>query len=275
MNNYQIPGKSGLPITFSIDYPTVGDNFPLIIFLHGFKGFKDWGHWPLMAKKLADKGFAVLRMNFSHNGTTPDNPLDFADLNAFGNNTFSKEIQDVQDVMNWIFSTESIYSKCNVEDINLLAHSRGGAVAVITAHEDNRVNRLITLSGVGTLVRYSDEELAHWKKEGVVYMMNGRTHQNMPLYYGLAEDYYQNEARFNIMEIIANVFQPYLVLHAAEDETVPLHEGKKLADAGPSTTLKVIPGANHSFGGGHPFLSKELPKDSLIAVDLIADFLSN
>ena len=30
---------------------------PLVIFVHGYKGYKDWGAWNLMAEKFAKNGF--------------------------------------------------------------------------------------------------------------------------------------------------------------------------------------------------------------------------
>lgn len=274
MNTYVIQGNSGLPISFDIDFPSQ-EKAPIILFLHGFKGFKDWGAWPLLAKDLAQKGYAVIRMNFSHNGTTPDKPIDFVDLEAFGNNTFSKETQDVQDVLDWLFAEKDLYSNLDLNQLNILAHSRGGAIAMITAVEDPRVKKIATLSGVGNLARYSDAELAYWKKEGVVYMMNGRTNQNMPLYYSLAEDYLENIGRFNLDEVILKIENPYLVIHAEEDETVSISEGEILAELGKNAKLEVIKGANHSFGGMHPYTDKSLPTDTQLAVDLVAEFFKN
>ena len=43
MSKFVIPGTSDKPILFDIQYPESQDKSPLIIFLHGFKGFKDWG----------------------------------------------------------------------------------------------------------------------------------------------------------------------------------------------------------------------------------------
>ena len=271
MNTYVIQGKSGLPVSFDIDFPNQ-DKAPVILFLHGFKGFKDWGAWPLLAKYLASKGFGVIRMNFSHNGTNPENPVDFVDLEAFGNNTFTNETQDVQDILNWLENKTELHTKLDLNQINVLGHSRGGAIAIITAIEDDRIKKIATLSGVGKLDRYTEQELAHWKKEGVVYMLNGRTNQNMPLYYSLAEDYLKNESRFNLDLIMEKLGQPYLVIHAEEDETVHLSEGEKLAKLGKNATLKVIKGANHSFGGGHPYLADKLPEDTLKAGNLTAEF---
>jgi pimeloyl-ACP methyl ester carboxylesterase len=273
MNSYEIKGSSGLPLTFDIDFPDVNEPAPLIVFLHGFKGFKDWGQWPMMAKDLSRRGFAVLRLNFSHNGTTPSQPFDFADLEAFGHNTFSKESQDVQNVIDWLFKESSLSNKIDLNQLNIVAHSRGGAIAMITANEDARVKKIVSLSGVGTLQRFSADELEHWKKAGVVYALNGRTNQNMPLYYDLAKDFFANEKRFTITDVVTKIKQPYLIIHAESDETVPMSEAEKLESLGINTTLAIIPNANHSFGGMHPFIEKELPIDTLKAVEEIVRFL--
>lgn len=273
MNNYIIPDHTGLPISIDIDFPENAGKAPVIIFLHGFKGFKDWGQWPLMAKSLARYGYAVVRMNFSHNGTTPKHPYDFADLEAFGRNTFSKELQDVQDVITWLHNTSELNPKIDLDALNIVAHSRGGAIAMITAAEDSRIRKIVTLSGVGTLVRFSEEEQEYWKQNGVIYMLNGRTQQNMPLYYSLAEDYLENQDRFDLHQVVENIEQPFMIIHAEKDETVPLSEGEKLASEGKNTRLEILPEANHSFGGMHPFEGNLLPEDTQKCVDLIRDFL--
>ena len=61
----------------------VSDSNPLIIFCHGYKGFKDWGAWNLMAEAFAKIGFCFIKFNFSHNGGTIEQPIDFPDLEAF------------------------------------------------------------------------------------------------------------------------------------------------------------------------------------------------
>lgn len=72
-----------LPILASVSYKSILNLKPVIIFSHGFKGFKDWGHFPIVAQWFAEKGLAFVRFNFSHNGTTPEQPCDFANLDNF------------------------------------------------------------------------------------------------------------------------------------------------------------------------------------------------
>ena len=55
------------PILADIYYPNIS-NGCLVVFCHGFKGFKDWGAWHLVAEKFAQDGFIFLKFNFSHNG---------------------------------------------------------------------------------------------------------------------------------------------------------------------------------------------------------------
>ncbi len=80
------------PILADIRYISNQDKKPLILFVHGFKGFKDWGIFNMMADEFAKKGFVFMKINLSHNGTTPEQLIDFADLEAFGNNNFTIEL---------------------------------------------------------------------------------------------------------------------------------------------------------------------------------------
>ena len=83
-----------------------------IIFCHGYKGYTDWGCWKLMANFFAENGFCVVKFNFSCNGGTMSKPIDFPDLEAFGSNNYSKEVQDLTDVVNAVeqeFHATSIF----------------------------------------------------------------------------------------------------------------------------------------------------------------------
>ena len=107
--NIVIKSKHKKPILIDVYYNLpdrqAGKNAkskPILIFSHGFKGFKDWGHFNIVARKFAEAGFVFVKFNFSHNGTTPDNPLEFADLEAFGNNNYSKELDDLGSVIDWV-----------------------------------------------------------------------------------------------------------------------------------------------------------------------------
>lgn len=77
----KVNSNEGLPIRYDLYSPISrnGLSFPVIIFLHGFKGFKDWGPFPDVCEELARAGFGVVAMNFSLNGIG-DERTEFTEL---------------------------------------------------------------------------------------------------------------------------------------------------------------------------------------------------
>jgi hypothetical protein len=82
--DFNIPGAKGRGMLADITYDTDNKDVPVVIFAHGFKGFKDWGAHDMIARYFAKNGFRYIKFNFSHNGTTADDPTEFTDLMAFG-----------------------------------------------------------------------------------------------------------------------------------------------------------------------------------------------
>ena len=74
----------------------------IVIFCHGYKGFKDWGAWDLVGEMFSKENFFFLKFNFSHNGGTVDDPIDFPDLDAFAENNYSKELDDLSDLLEFL-----------------------------------------------------------------------------------------------------------------------------------------------------------------------------
>ncbi len=50
--HFVIPGKHQKPIVIDVTYPANKTNMPVILFCHGYKGFKDWGAWNIMAETI-------------------------------------------------------------------------------------------------------------------------------------------------------------------------------------------------------------------------------
>src|SRR3989337_282770 len=106
IKNISIKGSKHKDILLDVFFKSNNIPKPIIIFSHGFKGFKDWGHFNLLAQTFAEQNFVFVKFNFSYNGTTKENPFDFADLEAFGNNNYTIELDDLGKVIDWVLSTE-------------------------------------------------------------------------------------------------------------------------------------------------------------------------
>lgn len=248
------------------------NKLPLIIFAHGYKGYKDWGAWDLMAEKFADAGFFFVKFNFSHNGTTIDQPKDFADLEAFGNNNFSKEMSDYDEVLNQFY----VHPQIDREKIAVIGHSRGGGVTIIKGYEDVRVKILVALAGVSNFkYRFpTQDRFEYWKNSGVMYSENKRTQQQMPHYFQFFEDFEQNEERFNIQYAAQHLEKPFLIVQGTKDEAVKDKEAYLLNDWCKTSELVFVENANHTFGAKEPWTEEQLPVDLEKATLLMIDFFN-
>ncbi|VAV82668.1 Esterase/lipase/thioesterase family protein [hydrothermal vent metagenome] len=275
--NIIIRGEHNKPILVDVFYVADGTPKPVLIFCHGYKGFKDWGAWNIMAETFAESGFCFIKFNFSYNGGTVEQSIDFPDLEAFGNNNYTKELDDLEAVINWVCENSSLKTEANTNNISLLGHSRGGGIVSIKAEEDSRIKNIISLAGVSDYkVRFpSGQLLEQWKEKGVMFVENGRTKQQMPHYFQFFEDFIAHENRLTIQRAVSNLKIPHLIIHGSDDTSVSVEEAKTLHQWNPNSTLKIIEGANHVFGISHPWSKDNLSKELQSAVDVSIAFLKN
>ena len=250
---------------------------PIVVFCHGYKGFKDWGAWNLMGEYLAKAGCCFIKFNFSHNGGTIENPINFPDLEAFGNNNYTKELDDLDAVLDWVTFYFKDNENININDINLIGHSRGGGIAIIKASEDNRITKLITLASVSDLGKRTATtvgNLKEWKESGVKYVVNGRTKQQMPHYYQFYTDFKANEERLNIKSAEENLKISHLIIHGDNDTSISINEAKELHKWNPKSKLEIIEGADHVFNVKHPWSQSKLSNELEKTVKVISTFLN-
>jgi pimeloyl-ACP methyl ester carboxylesterase len=278
LKNHPIPRNHHRPIVTDLFYHKNGVKKPLVIFIHGYKGYKDWGIFGKMNDAFLAEGFSLLKFNFSHNGGTLEQPIDFPDLDAFGKNNYSIELDDLQTVMDWIFKQDEHHSEIDLDNITLIGHSRGGGIATLTAAPDARISKLITWAGVSTLDRtmfQEGEDLKAWKKSGVFYVKNGRTQQQMPHYIQFYEDYIQNKERLNVENAARQISIPHLIIHGDGDTSVPFSHAENLHRWNPQSQLINIKGANHVFGGKQPWEEHTLPVDFEKVLKSTFQFIKN
>jgi len=273
--NNMLQGKHQKPILVDAFYKESKQPKPVVIFCHGYKGFKDWGAWNLMAIAFANAGFFFVKFNFSHNGGTIEQPIDFPDLEAFGNNNYTKELDDLETVIDWVCQNEILQKEVDLKQISLIGHSRAGGIVMIKSEEDARISKVISLAGVCDFGKRTATigELKQWKIDGVKYVLNGRTKQKMPHYYQFFEDFEKNEIRLTIKRAVENLTIPVLIIHGDNDTSVFINEAESLHQWNPNSQLEIIENANHVFNTSHPWTSKNLSDELEKVVEKCNTFL--
>jgi pimeloyl-ACP methyl ester carboxylesterase len=270
--HYTIPGAKGRGMTADITYDTLHPYAPLVIFAHGIRGFKDWGAHNLVARYFAENGFRFLKFNFSHNGTTADNPTEFADLIAFSDNTFTIELEDLKSVIDFACGGSAIP---RVNSVYLIGHSMGGGIGIIKTAEDKRITKLVTMAAISSFHNlWPKQAEQQWRLQGVMYMKNSRTGQNMPYKSSLLKDLDDNVARLDIPLKAAAIKQPWLIIHGDADTSVPLSHAEQLHAAQPGAEFLVIPGADHTFNASQPYELPELPVQLLAFCNAAISFFN-
>ncbi len=241
----------------------------VVVFSHGFKGFKDWGPFNSIAEYFAASGFVFVKFNFSYNGTSIDRPSDFVDLDSFGNNNFCKELDDLGLVIDWVIE------EFNNPEITLFGHSRGGAISILKSAEANCISNVVSWASPSDLIGRLpvNEKQKKWKETNVAYIYNGRTKQNMPLYYQFYKNCLANSERLSISNALRDLRVPHLHIHGDADPTVLVDEAYNIKKCSSGTQLYIIKGANHVFDGCHPYNSLSFPRDLRDAIDTTIAFL--
>ncbi|MBL7765703.1 MAG: alpha/beta fold hydrolase [Chitinophagaceae bacterium] len=279
MYNFLIPGKDDFPINVDL-YPGRQEGpCPVLIYVHGFNGFKDWGNFTLLADAFCRAGYAVIAFNFSHNGTSPDHPDEFVDLHAFGLNNYTTELYDLEQVVKWVKNGDHPYKRLlDVEKMTLLGHSRGGGISIIYASEDPAIKALITWASVSECKtpwsNWPESRIHAWAETGVEYYSNQRTGQSMPLYYQLHQDFTDHADRLNIQRAITSLNIPMLICHGSKDTAVPVSHAGRLQQWQPQAKLWIVE-SDHTFDRKHPGLGSDLPDATKKAVDATLQFLND
>jgi len=257
MNNEIYLGANNRKSLIDISLPK-NETKEIVLFIHGYKGYKDWGAWNLVEQYFLKHEIGFAKLNLSHNGGTIENPIDFPDLEAFGNNCYTYELTDISNAIQWLDQRINLANY----NLSLVGHSRGGGVALLSV-SNPFVKRIITWAAIDDIPsRFpKGSELEKWKKDGVRFIKNGRTKQDMPHYYSFYNDFLENKDVLDIKtaaEKLKELNKPCLHIHGRNDEAVTYKAAINLSEwtGGEAVLLEET---GHTFDTKHPWTENSLP----------------
>ena len=194
----------------------------IVVLGHGVTGNKDRPFVVALGEGLAAAGIPVLRFSFSGNGTSEG---------KFTDSTISKEVDDLGAVLDHL----NEYTACYV------GHSMGGAVGVLRASEDKRIQLLVSLAGMVHTKAFAQREFGDvTPDEGFMW-----DEPDCPLSQAYMDDLTQINTVANLSPKITI---PWLLVHGDEDDIVPIKDSHDiLAKANSQAQLITLEGANHVF----------------------------
>ena len=263
MTQFTIKSDEGLPIRG--DFEAADDPRALVVIVHGFKGFKDWGFFPWTAQRLMQHRLAVCRFNMSRSGIGED-PETFDRLDLFEHDTYSTQLRDLAAVVR--------HAQREFPNIPtfLLGHSRGGGVALLGAEDVPRLKGVVVWAPIARVDRWDAATQREWRKRGVLEVENARTKQIMRMSPVILDDYEAHAKRLDVLAAVSRLRAPLLVLHGGRDESVNVEEGRLIASRAAESSLVVLHRASHTFNAIHPLV--HVPFELLTAAELSAHFVN-
>jgi pimeloyl-ACP methyl ester carboxylesterase len=254
LSNEIFKGANGKESLYDLHVPE-NWNRRLVVFIHGFMGFKDWGCWNLVSDFFVNQHYGFLKYNVSHNGCSIESPDHFVDLESFSFNDYMKEISDLDNIIKLVNDKYT-----DVNEIYLIGHSRGGGIALLQSQNPN-ISKVAAWAAIADIEKRfpTGEDLESWKKTKVRHITNGRTGQKMPLHIEQYHNYLENRNRLNIREFCLNSEVPTIVIHGKNDTSVLVQEGEQISEWLKNSLIRV-PNTAHTFDSSHPWNEDHLPE---------------
>jgi pimeloyl-ACP methyl ester carboxylesterase len=257
--SFRLAGADGGPLGGDVRRATGAT--AAVVICHGFKGFQNWGFFPVAAERLARAGFAAVSFNFSGSGVGPDGEV-FDEPERFARNTVSAQLEDLARVLQALRDGAFGFRP---SALGLLGHSMGGGTAILQAARDQDIRALVTWAAVAEFGRlWNEAQRVAWRRKGHVDVVNQRTGLVLPLRTDMLDDLEHNRAALDVTAAAARVRAPWLIAHGTADETVPVDAARALASAARTGELLLIEAVGHTFGVQHPWAGSTPGFDRLL-----------
>jgi len=233
---------------------------------HGFKGFKDWGFFPALCEQLAIQvGCPVVSINFSGSGVGPDLGT-FSDPETFATNTFSREVSDLDAVLDGL-SAGRLGAACLTPPsrVGLVGHSRGAIPVILVGCRRPEVQAVATWAGLARPERYAEMFSSSADPNRPLKIRNMRTGEVLLLRRDVLHDLQKHRDALDPLAALRSGGPPLLVVHGERDDAVSTEDAELYAEAGTDTELAVLEATGHTFDVRHPYVGSTPALERAIA----------
>ncbi|MFK7917715.1 MAG: alpha/beta fold hydrolase [Ilumatobacter sp.] len=207
----EFPGSSGDLLAARLDLPA-GPPRAFALFAHCFTCGKDLRSAGRLATALTDAGFGVLRFDFTGLG---------ASEGEFANTNFSSNTQDLHAAIEWLRREHAAPQV-------LVGHSLGGAAVLAVAGEVAEVRAVATIGAPADtrhLTALFDDAVDEIAADGEACVsLAGRP-------FTIKQQFLDDLNEHQVIERVAEMKTPLLVLHSPIDNTVGIENAGKIFEA--------------------------------------------
>jgi uncharacterized protein len=264
IRQFTIDSAQGLPIRGTLSVPR--DPQSLVIVIHGFKGFRQWGFFPWICELFGRAGIASVRFDMSRNGVG-DDPEQFDRLDLFEDDTYSVQVDDLRSVDRYVNENDLLRDLPRI----VLGHSRGGAIALLGAASLSRLRGVVTWASISRVDRWDHPTRAQWRRDGFQEVVNQRTGQRMRISLAMLDDFERDPDRLDVLAAARGLDVPLLAIHGGNDESVPPDESREIVGITRNGSLLLIEGTGHTFGAIHPLI--DVPFALRLAATVTSSFI--
>lgn len=257
-HDWSTPGAEGEPILISTEASVEPEQARAAVLLaHGFKGYKDYGFIPVVARRLVEAlPVVVHRFNFSHSGMTSD-IASFARPGLFERDTWNKQVFDLDALMKASSEGDAPLTPAGLP-IALLGHSRGGVSCLLCAGRRFRDDRppepaaVVTMSSPDKALNLSPDAMALLQKQGYLVSPSSRTGQDLRIARAWLEEQEASPMDHDVLGLAGAIGCPVLAIHGSDDPTVDPQCARRIASACPHGQFALIERGDHVYKTPNP-----------------------